>query len=186
MERTLKIFISCALGAGIGTTVSLEINGYFWWLGLLAGGLFGYLSYEFKAVIAAAQRAWYEVISWRPDRELWKLRFRGLFWFASMVTTIIIVVMLAIILIFWGELKMHPQYWKSLGLAAVVMILFLSGAVFSGLIFEKSREMWIRDINRNKPFNPLSVYFYYLPMGIWWCLKRMPFATRAAIKGLIL
>lgn len=77
MEKTLKIFISCALGAGIGTMVSSEINGYFWWLGLLAGGLTGYLSYEFRKVLVAIRTAWYQVIGYRPNWDLIMRRFWG-------------------------------------------------------------------------------------------------------------
>jgi len=67
MERTLKIFISCALGAGIGTLVALELNHYFWWLGLLAGGLVGYLSYEFKMIVSATRQSWHNVIAYKLD-----------------------------------------------------------------------------------------------------------------------
>jgi hypothetical protein len=57
MDRTLKIFVSCAFGAGIGTLVALEMHTYLWWIGLLVGGFTGYLSYEFKAVVYAIPRA---------------------------------------------------------------------------------------------------------------------------------
>lgn len=57
-RQTLKIFFACAFGAAIGTLVALEVNHYFWWLGLLAGAATGYLSYEFKTVIQNVPKAW--------------------------------------------------------------------------------------------------------------------------------
>lgn len=60
MERTHgKVFIASALGAFIGSLVALQLNAYLWWLGLIAGGLVGYLSYEFKAVLRAIPVAWH-------------------------------------------------------------------------------------------------------------------------------
>jgi uncharacterized membrane protein (UPF0136 family) len=56
MER-LKIIIALALGSFIGSLVAIEINHYFWWLGLLVGGAVGYLSYEFKVVLVAVVNA---------------------------------------------------------------------------------------------------------------------------------
>lgn len=58
MEKVLKVFLACALGAFIGSMVALQLNHYFWWLGLLVGGFAGYISYEFKKVMAAAPAAW--------------------------------------------------------------------------------------------------------------------------------
>ena len=56
-NRTLKIFIACALGAGIGSLIALEMHKYFWWIGLLVGGFVGYLSYESKKVVEASKKA---------------------------------------------------------------------------------------------------------------------------------
>lgn len=52
-KKSLRIFIACALGAGIGALIALELNSYLWWIGVLVGAFVGYLSYEFKKVIAA-------------------------------------------------------------------------------------------------------------------------------------
>ncbi|MCX6763125.1 MAG: hypothetical protein NTZ97_00095, partial [Candidatus Moranbacteria bacterium] len=67
--RSLKIFFACALGAFIGTIVSLEVNKYFWWIGLLAGTFVGYFAYQFKSVIAGASEAWKKTIAYEPN---WK------------------------------------------------------------------------------------------------------------------
>ena len=56
-NRTLKIFIACASGAGIGSLIALEMGKYLWWIGLLVGGFTGYLSYESKKVVEASKKA---------------------------------------------------------------------------------------------------------------------------------
>ncbi len=58
MKTGMKVFLACAIGAFIGSIVALELNRYFWWLGLIVGGLAGYVSYEFKKVVKAIPEAW--------------------------------------------------------------------------------------------------------------------------------
>jgi len=69
MSRSLQVFTACALGAGIGTMVALQLHPYFWWIGLVVGGAIGYLSYEPKQVLSAVGQAWREVIGYRPSRQ---------------------------------------------------------------------------------------------------------------------
>lgn len=57
-NTALKIGLACALGALIGTMISLKINNYFWWVGTLAGLLTGYVSYEFPRLIKSVPEAW--------------------------------------------------------------------------------------------------------------------------------
>ena len=71
MNKTLKVLLTCLISSGIGTFIALSVNSWFWWTGALAGGVIGYLSYEFKKVIQAIPKAWRSVSSWKPDREYW-------------------------------------------------------------------------------------------------------------------
>ncbi|MCX6742758.1 MAG: hypothetical protein NT116_00805 [Candidatus Parcubacteria bacterium] len=80
MNRTLKVFIACAFGAGIGAMIALQIGGYLWWIGMIAGALIGYLSYEFKAVISAVVFAWKKVTAKHPDQIAIKKTTSTLFW----------------------------------------------------------------------------------------------------------
>lgn len=58
-EKTaLKIGLACALGAMIGTVISLKINDHFWWVGTIVGVITGYLSYEFPKIMQAVPTAW--------------------------------------------------------------------------------------------------------------------------------
>src|SRR5260370_383311 len=58
MNKTLRIALACFLGATLGAVLALHFNRYFWWLGILIGGLTGYLSYEFKSVLGACTDSW--------------------------------------------------------------------------------------------------------------------------------
>ena len=72
MSTTVKVFLACAIGAFVGAVVALELNKYFWWVGLLVGGFVGYISYEFKKVVMALPTAWRKARGWQPDREWWR------------------------------------------------------------------------------------------------------------------
>lgn len=67
-----KIFLACALGAGIGSLVALELAAAFWWVGLLVGGAVGYLSYEWREVRAAVPKALAAARGWRSPPTYWK------------------------------------------------------------------------------------------------------------------
>lgn len=79
-SRSFNIFLSCALGVGIGSLIALELSAALWWVGLIVGGLVGYFSYEWKKVIAAVPWAWRVAVSryrtaraWRPAPGGWTL-----------------------------------------------------------------------------------------------------------------
>mgnify|MGYP001615046653 FL=1 len=57
IQETRKVFVACALGAGIGSLIALEMSAGLWWVGLLVGGLTGYLAYDFKVVARAIPMA---------------------------------------------------------------------------------------------------------------------------------
>lgn len=51
-NKRLKVFFTCAFGILAGIYVVAEIDIHFWWLGLLIGGLFGYLIAYFAIFLA--------------------------------------------------------------------------------------------------------------------------------------
>ena len=80
MNRTLKVFMACALGGGIGAMVALQLGIYFWWIGMFIGATIGYLSYEFKAVLKAIVYAWKKVTAKHPDQVTIEKTTSTLFW----------------------------------------------------------------------------------------------------------
>lgn len=57
-RESQKVFLACAVGAGIGSFVALEVSAMFCWVGFLLGGFVGYLFYEWKEVIKAVPKAY--------------------------------------------------------------------------------------------------------------------------------
>lgn len=62
MSQSLKVFFACALGAFIGSFIALDVLSLSAWLelpiGMIVGGLIGYTSYDFRAVMQAIPKAW--------------------------------------------------------------------------------------------------------------------------------
>jgi len=124
MKKSLKVFLACAFGAGIGSLTALQINGIFWWIGLLVGGLFGYLTYEFKKVPQVLSRAWNVIVGWKPN---WQFIF----------SVCIGVIHLVALLVGLGILVRQAGKY-----GGVVLILFCSGFGFIicfGLVFLEKR-----------------------------------------------
>ncbi|RJO59682.1 hypothetical protein C4546_01175 [Candidatus Parcubacteria bacterium] len=57
MNRSVRVFLACFCGAFIGALIALKVNLDFWWLGLLVGGLTGYMTYDFKQVMVMVPKA---------------------------------------------------------------------------------------------------------------------------------
>ncbi|MBZ0242679.1 MAG: hypothetical protein K8F24_05655 [Bacteroidales bacterium] len=57
MKKGFSITCACAIGSGIGMMLAINF-GMFWLIGLLIGGLTGYVIYDFKSVIKAVPVAW--------------------------------------------------------------------------------------------------------------------------------
>ncbi len=56
-SNSVMIFLSCFIGAGIGTLLSINF-GLLWWVGILIGGFAGYLTYDYQKVKEAIPKAW--------------------------------------------------------------------------------------------------------------------------------
>lgn len=183
MERTLKIFFACAIGAGIGTFVALELSRYFWWLGVLLGGFVGYIAYEFKKVISAIQTAYKTTTNWKPDKKYWAAFSKRYFWFLVIGALSFLTIMTAPIVLsaVQGSLS-----WEDLigpGTFAVLMILMGLGFFclpLDGIICEDFDKIFT--INTIKYCNPLSVYFYWFPRGLWWLTRKISFVAVMSVK----
>lgn len=67
LGKTAEVAISCFIGGSFGALIALRLNGDFWWLGMIAGGLVGYLVYELPQVITAARIAIRTVFTIWPE-----------------------------------------------------------------------------------------------------------------------
>lgn len=175
MERTIKGLISCVFWAGIAAALAIQIDGYFWWVGILVGAFLGYLFCEPKEFFCAVRRAWYETTGWRLGKGWWKVLALGVLAF---ITTDITVVLFFIPAHLWPSTK-------ELGLAAIPVV--VSGVIgcFSGFVvffatlfclveFLKQDEYQF-DYREDMEFvkgaliylNPASVFFYLIPWGLF-------------------
>jgi hypothetical protein len=190
----LKIFIACAIGAAVGTIVALDMNKYFWWLGLLAGGATGYLSYEWRAVIRAIPAAYRAAgrVKFPSKPILCRLR---LFIWASMATTsfgawMYIASSLAkpllpkgIILSSLGVMCLLFTlvcFLLTFAFAFVTMIMTFAGQVgnemneFAG-VFRKTAFV----------VSPPTVVFWHLPHGLLFVMKKVPQAVAATFRFIL-
>ncbi|MBU1179898.1 hypothetical protein KJ885_03065 [Patescibacteria group bacterium] len=180
--KGLKIFLACAIGAFVGTLIALEMNRYFWWLGLLAGGLTGYLSYEFKTVLSTVPKAWSRATSWRPGEFFWQLVG------ASMVTlTVTITVELLVVLLHFSKNELLPSYGDIVALQAAVSVLYvlclpMTHISLGATVYGKLRRERIEFYKKVALYgNPVAVflvtpflYAYFMVTGIWWLIKNIP------------
>lgn len=177
MNETTKVFLACALGAFMGTMVSLEVNRYFWWLGLITGGFVGYISHEFKKVVMAVPTAWRKARGWQPYRAWWREYLQLTFAFGGLMTTFFTPAIIALMVVVDFPLLNYASMARWL-------VCFFGGVVMGTLTFydwpiEKlAREG--RDLRRDLRFvsNPFRFYFWLLPKwtlkGGWWLLRNSP------------
>lgn len=185
MDRTMKVFLACALGAFVGALVALEVNGYFWWLGMLAGGLVGYFSYEFKNVIAAIPRAWRAATSWRPDVEWWR-RFVWMWSYVFLFWTGICVpfgFLFGLAVMKEGQLS----YFVTVTAFGVV-IPALTGALAALLAAEHPTKLWAEHYASIREggirWNIISLLFWQLPRGFWWLIRHAPAGAGIAVSDI--
>ena len=170
MKKSLKVFLACFLGGGIGTLTALQINGYFWWLGLLVGGLVGYLFYEFKKVLQAIPKAYRAVtrIQFYPrnfgksllgglSMTLWLVSIFGLFGLTTTNTANLVMLLIA---------------FSSLATFAGLLTGFVFG--FQKKISKEDKKI----VEGFWRYNILFVCFYHLPIwtvkGIIYLVSRTP------------
>ena len=166
MHRTLKIFIACSLGAGIGAFVALQLNQYLWWLGMIVGGVIGYLSYDFKAVINAIPMAYKAVKGWKPRKENVLAAVYGIFWALLWVLCLIPIS-------FFSFVSLEIQ--GTLSLFWMICLLFSLGISANKLYDIEENDKRIFCLL--KLWNPFSFTFYgfygMTKMSVW-CIKRIP------------
>ena len=191
MNRSLKIGLACAFGAFIGSLVALSLNQFWWWLGMFVGGGVGYLSYELKTVIEATKVAWKQVIGWRPSWQSWI--HTGKFFVLSLALPATVLFPIGILCLLL-DLAL-PENNKSLlnlcylWLAGIPLVgifntfIYTNGANNKVISYQEMKDIFFK-------FNPLVVYFYYVPMyagiGIWFAIKRIPRLALRVVLGIFI
>jgi len=184
MKTSLKVFLACALGAIIGLIVALSINDSSFFaclIGMVIGGLFGYLAYDFKQVIAAIKIAWRQVIHYKPSKQNWKGRMLTMACVGTLVSTVLIgfalitTIIVLLIAAFGGPFSfkgllhsMHNLSLAGAGAMAAALIFFplMFQITVGSAFFGSSKEQ--SDLKKMiRLGNPLQVYFITVPKGIF-------------------
>ncbi len=57
-DSSFSVVLSSMIGAAIGSLIALQVSAPFWFIGLIVGGLVGFLSYEWKKVLSSIPKAY--------------------------------------------------------------------------------------------------------------------------------
>ncbi len=154
-NKSLMIFLSLAIGSGIGVMLASQFKVY-WWLGVLIGGLVGYLVYDFKQIIAAAPIAWKNAVQYfstkqRMPKVAWKKvgQFLG--------TAFLIIYCVAIPgVFFWYNVSKEDVFigkygsWASgiwVGLISVALILCYFLSITLLYLKNQPEEKWLSKLD---------------------------------------
>lgn len=181
-----KVFLACAIGAGIGSLVALEMARAFWWIGLLVGGLAGYLSYEWRAVLRAIPAAYRAARGWHPPRGYWQ----SIRLFFVLISAIVLWCSALLFVSVVDEVPPEQLTHNLVNLAWGV-----AGMFTAGLLLVIGFAIAYRNVTPDENYLsamrkanfwmfPPIVLFWHLPRGIWWVARRLPRAMALTIVGI--
>lgn len=163
-----KVFMACALGGGIGAFVALQMWQPFWWVGMLVGGLVGYLTYEFNEVRRAIPIAWRKVANWHPNKEWWGI-FLQLF-------PVLVIGLPGTILLSLFVFGCAVRYMRGFDFPADYMLLLLNLGATVMLSAEVAsdganqivdgRKDLATTLRNYQKYTIFGVYFVILPQGV--------------------
>jgi hypothetical protein len=140
---SVKVFLAVAFGSYLGGVIGLKVSTMFCWVGILSGGLAGYLSYEWKEVLRAVPKAWHKAMSCsfpKADTNIfkicgWSMLAVAVMWFDFMT-------LLAPALIFLKD-------WSDVFIISSLALFCLTGS-FSSAILATIQNKADRDKNKNE------------------------------------
>lgn len=188
---SVKVFLAVALGSFVGALVALQFSPYFWWLGLLAGGLIGYLSYQpltvLRAMPVAARRA--ADVCGLTARQLYSVKHVIGWTFLSSVLLCfwctVAVFLFGILMLNSAEVNQHLLFAS-----------FVVGFSFTTIAMMMRIWFWIEesDDTRDEQFaimmrqtcrmlNPLVLLGIKLPRAVWKIVWSIPVVIVEMIIG---
>ncbi len=167
LKESWKVFWACLIGAGLGAFVALESNHYFWWVGLLAGGLTGYLSYEWKKVVAAIPAAYKAARGWRPDVNYWRAFGWGMITMLSICSWMYVLVFLAWVT---RDSPANPMELLYCTYGIFPVSLFLGFVI----ALDKAPDSVIVGKMMTKATFPPIFLFWHIPRAIVYLVRNIP------------
>ena len=165
-----KIFLASGFGAWIGTLVALSVNQIFWWVGMIVGGVIGYLSYEFKEVLRAIKIA---IIRFRPDWKSWKLLIKHFFW-VWIFSLNFVLILLAFVVFSEERLEASVILDRMSTILALTTFMFVF-SISEIKIKRKDIAAITESIEIFRSFTPFHVYLIYIPKIFYFlCREGIP------------
>jgi len=138
--ETRKIALACFIGGALCSLVALLFAPAFWWLGLIAGFVGGYLAYDFREVLRAIPKAAHEVgqiiaKEW-PGTKKWLVRPRPILY----LTMSLAIVMCSIVPLL--DRLVEARITSGFVFLAVLMVATFSVSIFGVLatLMEKGAD----------------------------------------------
>jgi len=197
-KESLRVFLASALGGGIGAFLALDLMPRLWWLGLVTGGLTGYVSYRFMDMLRAIRDAWRQVFPPQKPPGWWRsyvwtqLHYMNLVLWACMGIMLFVVVPITA-----PANKMEPgletsTVWILFGSCCLVMALInlpfsaltTNDEVKKGTLKEYTEECRLWTINTN----PVGIVFRCIVFSIEFSIAAIAAAVPelpSAIRSLL-
>jgi hypothetical protein len=185
-RESQKVFLACAIGAGIGSFVALEVSAMLCWVGFLLGGFVGYLSYEWKEVVRAVPKAYRIAAGYRLPAGYLKFFVWDVFlWFnIAFLSTILLACIIESGRSTTGE---HLSFKASIivgGFVWFFSVLLSGGAVLNIAYYSMKSpisydgQLLKDEIETTRQFALCTflpcIFFWHLPCGIVFVAKRTP------------
>jgi len=196
MEKFLRNFLAIGLGSYIGSEVALRLSGRFCWAGLIVGGIFGYLSVDFREIVAAVSTARKTVFS------ISLTQLQKAFWYA--------VFMLILNLGIFALIGFVASQWlflekRSINIAFDWFMLYSVATIFAGIFKGLFTAIETRDSGQipdddKKALDlvichsiarfagPVKAFTYWpkeaaiaLAKGAWWTILQTPEGARRTV-----
>ncbi len=158
-NKPLMIGLSCAIGSGIGVLLAAHYH-VFWWVGVLVGGLAGYLVYDIKHLIAMIPIAWkyaVEAVKKNRTKERRKINWKSIGKDAGSIFLYIYGLVMPALFVATVTVKLdtylgHPTNATNAIVCWVTVLGLLSGAALS--VF--SNAAYAAEIKSTDPKNKLD------------------------------
>lgn len=175
MKNSVKVFLSCFLGALIGGAIGLQFTSVLAFVGVLAGGAIGYFSYQFEDIVSAIPKAWERATACKPDFDVVK-QFCRMVFATSLLLSHAVYLMVGLLLMIPDSDQSHSDANVLIVAIPVLLGMILVAALFVASTYPWKTYMQAERDNRNKlgeMINTIVAISYKCsPVGIiYLCIK---------------
>lgn len=168
-----KLVLASGLGAVMGALIVPNL-----WLGVLAGGMIGYLAFDWRSVVGAFRTIWRGVVS-RDFKKTFQSSMRFMKRLIYLWAVFGAICLHLFPLIF---LSRDGYTHAAVGfLSVVVSVTGIGSLLCNFYTFRYSGdEQWENEICKSTALkcNPIAVYCYYLPKYLLWSMRQIPVVAR--------